>query len=125
VIREKYIESSDLRETLLRVAGAARERVMIISPRVEPAALEALRAVLRPDVQVEVVSDPGSHLKLLVADRRVAMILSTNMTVIGTGLGFIPTIDVDTGLMCEPNIECGYLIKDPGAVAKLLDAGSA
>ena len=115
-----YIEPEGLTETLLATAGAARERVTIVSPLVEPAAIEALREVLRPGVEIEVITTLGSHQRLVASDRSVAVILSTNLTAVGTGLGWIEPNEDE-----EPrwsNIESGYSFREAGTVEKLLAA---
>jgi hypothetical protein len=112
------VEPEDLTETLLAVAGDARQRLTIVGPVVEPAAIEALREVLRPGVEVVVVSTPGSHHRFLALDRSVAVILSTNFTVVGTGLGWVePTEDEEPR---EPNVEGGFVVEDRATVQKLL-----
>ena len=117
------IEPEDLTETLLAVAGGAHERLTVVSPVVEPAALEALREVLRPGVEIEVITTLGSHQRIVAADRSVAVILSTNLTAAGTGLGWIePGEDEEPR---RPNIESGYSFRGAGTVEKLLAAISS
>lgn len=115
-----YIAPEDLTEALLAVAGAAHERLTVVSPVVEPAALDALREVLRPGVEIEVITTLGSHQRIVAADRSVAVILSTSFTVVGTGLGWVePEEDEEPRRM---NIEHGFLIEDPATVAAMLAA---
>ena len=91
------IEPGELTQALLTLAGAARERLTLVSPVVEPGVLEALREVLRPDVEVVVVSDSSSHVRLAAADEHLAILLSTTLTSVGTGIGWIaPTEAVAT-----------------------------
>ena len=123
------IDSEGLQDALLAVVGAARDRLTIMSPVVEPAVLDVLREHLRDQVEVEVVSRPGCHAKLVVADHRVAMVLSMSLISGGTGIAFDygdEDRDDDEGRdeadPRQPNINCGLVIEDAEVVEKLLTA---
>lgn len=116
------IEPEDLRDVLLRVAACARSRLLVLSPAVESAAVDALRDVLRPGVELEVAGDGRSHVKALVADDRLAVVTSTSLTAVGTGLGFVPEIDEETGETTGPNLECGIVLEGADSVGALLAA---
>ena len=116
------IGPEDLHGVLLLVAGAARERLLVLSPVVDPLAVEALQSALRAGVQLVIASDTSSHVKAVVADGRLAVVTSTSLIAVGTGLGFVPEIDEETGESTESNLEFGIVLEGPEDVGALLGA---
>ena len=115
-----HIPPEDLTQTILAVVRLARRHVTIISPVVEEVVLEVIREHAREGVEINVRSDVRGHVKLLVADERVALTTSTSFNSVGTGIGWVePAEDEEPRRM---NIEHGLVVEGVDAVEKLLRA---
>ena len=107
------IPSSEIPAALAHVAGAAKSRILVVAPRVDDVLLDFIRASVAPDVRVEIVHH--ERIKAVIADRNLAVVLSTSLTSAGTGVGFIPPFDGH-----QPNIEDAVLVDDPAEVVRLV-----
>ena len=111
------IPSAELPAAILHVAGCARDRLALIAPVVDPKVEAIVRGHVAKGVTVEVVHHP--RIKAVIAEE-IALRLSTSITAVGTGLGFVP--EVESG---APNVEGAVLLVAPHEVAALLAAATS
>jgi len=111
------IPTPEIPAALRHVAAAAHRRVLVVGATLDADVEKFVRASVGAGVRVDVRRHP--HMKALIADESLALLLSTSMTGVGTGVGFEPEFDGH-----EPNIESALLIDEPREVAALLGAAT-
>lgn len=111
------IPSTELPAAIAHVAGSARRHLLVVAPRVDDVVLDLIRRGVAPDVEVEVVRH--ERIKAVIADRDLALVLSTSLTPVGTGIAFEPEVEG-----AQPNVEGAVLLDDPQQVAAILAAAT-
>ena len=109
------IPSAELPAAILHVAGCAKRHLLIVAARVDDVVLDFIKRGTAPGVEVEVRHHP--RVTAVLADSALALVLSTSLTPVGTGIGFVPEVED-----AQPNIEGAVLLDDPAEVAVLLAA---
>ena len=122
MIQGTHVEPEDLTATILAVVHLARRHLTLISPVVEDAVMKVIREHVSDGVAIEVRSDARRRVQIIVADERVALWMSTSLTVVGTGVGRVEPEEGEEPRV--PNVECGLVVEGVDAVEKLLAAAT-
>ena len=107
------IHSTELPAAIAHVAGSATRHLLVVAPRFDDVVLDFIRQGTAPGVEVEVRQHP--RVKAVIADKDLALILTSSLTPAGTGVGFVPSFEGH-----QPNVEGAVLVDYPAEVAALV-----